>query len=196
MPPLPASKLRRQETGKDLGAGIWHLVTPPLSLSPGNSSPRTPSLDSRNPAPGIPGPLRTCPFTWSPCTLTFGVRHLWSGSLLLCSLDESCLYSPGSLSLSLVALTSENLPLPYLPLGPTLIPGTAPAPRLLDLQISSSRNFTLTSPSPCLHYGAVGSFPQHTLGLSLPRCHRSGGEGDPARGREGYRRWSLPMGKP
>ena len=30
------------ETGKDLGAGIRHLVTPPLSLSSGNSTSKNP----------------------------------------------------------------------------------------------------------------------------------------------------------
>lgn len=45
------------ETGKDLGAGVWHLVTPPCPCPLGTLLPRTPFLDSWNPAPGNPGPL-------------------------------------------------------------------------------------------------------------------------------------------
>ena len=90
------------ETGKDLGAGIWHLVTPPLSpvLCPLETLlPRIPSLDSWNPVPGNPGPLGDLPVRPEPLHFDTGSLALVApGSPLLCSLDEYCFYSPGSLS--------------------------------------------------------------------------------------------------
>lgn len=39
------------ETGKDLGAGVWHLVTPALSLSSGNSASKNPFPRLMEPRP-------------------------------------------------------------------------------------------------------------------------------------------------
>lgn len=148
------TKLRRQKRGKDLGAGIWHLVTPPLSLSPGNSASKNPS-SPRNPASGIPGPLRRPAL--SPEPLHFDIE-VWAlggpGIPALCSLDESCLYSPGI-----------SVPFPLWPLLPricltrtyslephTLIPGTTTLLQgsLISGSLASPRISPLTSPSPCL----------------------------------------------
>lgn len=74
------------------------------------------------------------------------------------------LFSWISVPFPLWPLLPRICPYPHLPLGtPHLDPWNYhPAPRLPGSQISSSQNFTLTSPSPCLHYGAVGSFPSST----------------------------------
>lgn len=178
------------ETGKDLGAGIWHLVTPPLSpvlwkpcfqeLLP--STRGTPPL-------GILALWETCPFARSPCTLTLEVWQLWPRDPR-CSapwmniafiLLDLCL-------LSLVVCPSGSLPpSPAYPAEPhTLIPGTATlslgncsrAPWVSDFWLPEFHPHQ-SQPLPPLWCCGQSSL-QHTLGLSLPRCHRSGGEGDPA----------------
>ena len=102
------------ETGKDLAAGSWHLVTPPLSLSSGNSASKNPFPRLTEPRPWDSWPSgRRALSPGAPCTLTLEVWHLWS--------RDPCSSVPWmNLSfilldlcpLSLVVLTSENLPLP------------------------------------------------------------------------------------
>ena len=110
--------------------------------------PRTPSLDSWNPAPGNPGPLGDLSFCPEPLHFDTGSLALVvPGSPLLCSLHESGLYSPGSLSpFPCGPYFRESAPTRTYPFEPhTLIPGTATLLQgSLDLRSLAPR----ISPSP------------------------------------------------